>query len=208
MAVRTDDLVAQLKQQILSFQAPTRTVDVGTVLSVGDGIARLSGLTNARASELVEFENGTLGIVFNLEADNVGVIIMGETTGIAEGQIVRSTGRIVSVPVGNAMIGRVVNAVGQPIDGKGPDRVRTSIRPIERIAPNVVTRKSVDTPVQTGIKAIDAMIPIGRGQRELIIGDRQTGKTALAIDTIINQKGQDLICIYVAIGQRQARSPR
>jgi F-type H+-transporting ATPase subunit alpha len=204
MAVRTDDLVAQLRQQILGFQAPTRTVDVGTVLQVGDGIARLDGLTNARASELVEFENGTLGIVFNLEADNVGVIVMGESTGISEGQMVRSTGRIVSVPVGNAMIGRVVNAVGQPIDGKGPidsDRYR----PIERIAPNVVVRKGVDTPVQTGIKAIDAMIPIGRGQRELIIGDRQTGKTALVIDTIINQKGQDLICIYVAIGQRQAQ---
>jgi len=204
MAVRTEDLVAQLKQQILSFQAPTRTVDVGTVLSVGDGIARLSGLTNARSAELVEFENGTLGIVFNLEADNVGVIIMGETTGIAEGQIVRSTGRIVSVPVGNAMIGRAVNAVAQPVDGKGPIE-SDKFRPIERIAPNVVVRKSVDTPVQTGIKAIDAMIPIGRGQRELIIGDRQTGKTALAIDTIINQKGQDLICIYVAIGQRQAQ---
>jgi F-type H+/Na+-transporting ATPase subunit alpha len=204
MAVRTDDLVAQLKQQILSFQAPTRTVDVGMVLSVGDGIARLSGLTNARSAELVEFENSTLGIVFNLEADNVGVIIMGETTGIAEGQIVRSTGRIVSVPVGNAMIGRAVNAVAQPVDGKGPIE-SDKFRPIERIAPNVVVRKSVDTPVQTGIKAIDAMIPIGRGQRELIIGDRQTGKTALAIDTIINQKGQDLICIYVAIGQRQAQ---
>ena len=204
MAVRTDDLVAELKQQILSFQAPTRTVDVGTVLSVGDGIARLSGLTNARSAELVEFENGTLGIVFNLEADNVGVIIMGESTGIAEGQIVRSTGRIVSVPVGNAMIGRAVNAVAQPVDGKGPIE-SDKFRPIERIAPNVVVRKSVDTPVQTGIKAIDAMIPIGRGQRELIIGDRQTGKTALAIDTIINQKGQDLICIYVAIGQRQAQ---
>ena len=204
MAVRTEDLVAQLKQQILGFQAPTRTVDVGTVLSVGDGIARLSGLTNARASELVEFDNGTLGIVFNLEADNVGVIIMGESTGIAEGQLVRSTGRIVSVPVGNGMIGRAVNAVGQPVDGKGPIE-SDSFRPIERIAPNVVSRKSVDMPVQTGIKAIDAMIPIGRGQRELIIGDRQTGKTALVVDTIINQKGQDLICIYVAIGQRQAQ---
>jgi F-type H+-transporting ATPase subunit alpha len=204
MAVRTDDLVAQLKQQILGFQAPTRTVDVGTVLSVGDGIARLSGLINARASELVEFDNGTLGIVFNLEADNVGVIVMGESTGIAQGQLVRSTGRIVSVPVGSGMIGRVVNAVGQPVDGKGPIE-SDKFRPIERIAPNVVSRKSVDTPVQTGIKAIDAMIPIGRGQRELIIGDRQTGKTALVVDTIINQKGQDLICIYVAIGQRQAQ---
>jgi len=204
MAVRTDDLVAQLKQQILAFQAPTRTVDVGTVLSVGDGIARLSGLINARSSELVEFDNGTLGIVFNLEADNVGVIVMGESTGIAQGQLVRSTGRIVSVPVGDGMIGRAVNAVGQPVDGKGPI-ASDKFRPIERIAPNVVSRKSVDTPVQTGIKAIDAMIPIGRGQRELIIGDRQTGKTALVVDTIINQKGQDLICIYVAIGQRQAQ---
>ncbi len=204
MAVRTEDLVAQLKQQILNFQAPTRTVDVGTVLQVGDGIARLSGLANARASELVEFENGTLGIVLNLEESNAGVIIMGESTGIAEGQLVQSTGRIVSVPVGEAMIGRAVNAVGQPVDGKGPIASQT-YRPIERIAPNVVVRKSVDTPVQTGIKAIDAMIPIGRGQRELIIGDRQTGKTALVVDTIINQRGQDLICIYVAIGQRQAQ---
>ena len=204
MAVRTEDLVAQLKQQILNFQAPTRTVDVGTVLQVGDGIARLSGLANARASELVEFENGTLGIVLNLEESNAGVIIMGESTGISEGQLVQSTGRIVSVPVGEAMIGRAVNAVGQPVDGKGPIASQT-YRPIERIAPNVVVRKSVDTPVQTGIKAIDAMIPIGRGQRELIIGDRQTGKTALVVDTIINQRGQDLICIYVAIGQRQAQ---
>jgi len=204
MAVRTEDLVAQLRQQILSFQAPTRMVDVGTVLQVGDGIARLSGLANARASELVEFENGTLGIVLNLEKDNAGVIIMGESTGISEGQLVRSTGRIVSVPVGTGMIGRAVNAVGQPVDGKGPIE-SDKFRPIERIAPNVVVRKSVDTPVQTGIKAIDAMIPIGRGQRELIIGDRQTGKTALVVDTIINQKGQDLICIYVAIGQRQSQ---
>ena len=204
MASQTDELVAQLKQQIMSFQAPTRQVDVGTVLQVGDGIARLSGLANARASELVEFANGTLGIVFNLEVDNVGVIIMGDATGISEGQLVRSTGRIVSVPVGDNLIGRVVNAVGQPIDGKGPIE-SNKFRPIERIAPNVVVRKSVDTPVQTGVKAIDAMIPIGRGQRELIIGDRQTGKTALVVDTIINQKDQDLICIYVAIGQRLAQ---
>jgi F-type H+-transporting ATPase subunit alpha len=202
--VRTDDLVTQLKQQILNFQAPTRMVEVGTVIEVGDGIARVSGLDNAQASEMVEFENGVLGIVFNLEATNVGIIIMGEATGIAEGQTVRGTGRLVSVPVGNALIGRVVNAVGQPIDGKGPIETN-SYRPIERIAPNVVTRKGVDTPVQTGIKAIDSMIPIGRGQRELIIGDRQTGKTALAIDTIINQKGKNLLCIYVAIGQRQAQ---
>ncbi len=204
MAVRTEDLVAQLKQQILSFEAPTQAVEVGTVLQVGDGIVRLRGLANAAASELVEFANGTLGIVLNLETDNVGVIIMGESTGISEGQLVRSTGRIVSVPVGAGMIGRVVNAVGQPVDGKGPIE-SDKFRPVERIAPNVVTRKSVTAPVQTGIKAIDAMIPIGRGQRELIIGDRQTGKTALAIDTIINQKGQDLTCIYVAIGQRQSQ---
>ncbi len=204
MAVRTEDLVAQLKQQILSFEAPTQAVEVGSVQEVGDGIARISGLANAAASELVEFANGTLGIVLNLETDNVGVIIMGESTGISEGQLVRSTGRIVSVPVGAGMIGRVVNAVGQPVDGKGPIE-SDKFRPVERIAPNVVTRKSVTAPVQTGIKAIDSMIPIGRGQRELIIGDRQTGKTALAIDTIINQKGQDLTCIYVAIGQRQSQ---
>jgi F-type H+-transporting ATPase subunit alpha len=197
--------IAQLiKQQILSFEVPTQMVDVGTVTQVGDGIARIRGLSNAMASELVEFSNGTMGIVFNLEADSVGVIIMGEYTGIEEGDLVRSTGRIVSVPVGDALIGRVVNALGEPIDGKGPIST-TSTRPVERIAPNVVTRKSVDTPVQTGVKAIDALIPIGRGQRELIIGDRQTGKTAIAIDTIINQKGKDLICIYVAIGQKRAQ---
>jgi F-type H+-transporting ATPase subunit alpha len=207
MAVRTEDITELIKQQILAFEAPTRTIDVGTVLEVGDGIARLSGLTQVRVSELVEFPNGTPGLVFNLERDNVGVIIMGDYSEIEEGDIVRATGRIVSVPVGNELIGRVVNAVGQPIDGKG--RIETNrYRNIERIAPGVVTRKSVDTPVQTGIKAIDAMIPIGRGQRELIIGDRQTGKTALAIDTIINQKGKDLICIYVAIGQKLAQVAR
>jgi F-type H+-transporting ATPase subunit alpha len=204
MAVRTDDLITQLKQQILSFDLPTRMVEVGTVTEVGDGIARVTGLDNARAAEMVEFENGVLGIVFNLEANNVGIIIMGEATGINEGQTVRSTGRLVSVPVGPQMIGRVINAVGQPIDGKGPIET-TKFRPIERIAPNVVSRQNVNTPVQTGIKAIDSMIPIGRGQRELIIGDRQTGKTAIAVDTIINQKGKNLICIYVAIGQRQAQ---
>ena len=204
MAVSTNDLINQLKQQILSFEMPTRTVEVGTVTEVGDGIARVSGLDNARASEMVEFENGVLGIVFNLEANSVGIIIMGEPTGIAEGQTVHSTGRLVSVPVGPQIIGRVINAVGQPIDGKGPIDT-TEYRPVERIAPNVISRQNVNTPVQTGIKAMDSMIPIGRGQRELIIGDRQTGKTALAIDTIINQKGKNLICIYVAIGQRQAQ---
>ncbi len=204
MAVSIDRIAEELKQQILEFEPTVRMVDVGTVTYVGDGIARISGLTNAMASELVEFEDGTLGIVFNLEEDSVGVIIMGEYTGIEEGQLVRSTGRIASVPVGDALIGRVVNAVGQPIDGKGPIET-DKYRPVERIAPGVVYREPVNTPVQTGIIAIDSMIPIGRGQRELIIGDRQTGKTAIAIDTIINQKGQDLICIYVAIGQKRSQ---
>jgi F-type H+-transporting ATPase subunit alpha len=180
------------------------------VIEVGDGIARADGLAGVMSMELVEFppkpgrSTSIMGLAFNLEADNVGIIIMGEYTSIEEGDTVRGTGRIVSVPVGDGMIGRVVNALGQPVDGKGPVS-STRSRPIERIAPNVVTRKSVDTPVQTGIKAIDSMIPIGRGQRELIIGDRQTGKTALAVDTIINQKGKDLICIYVAIGQKLAQ---
>ena len=176
-------------------------------MDAGDGIARLHGLANVRSQELVQFANGVMGIAFNLEKDSVGVIIMGEYSGITEGMTVRGTGRIASVPVGDALIGRVVNALGEPIDGKGPIAA-TSFRPIERIAPGVVQRQDVDTPVQTGIKTIDAMIPVGRGQRELIIGDRQTGKTALAIDTIINQKGKDLICIYVAIGQKKAAVAR
>jgi F-type H+-transporting ATPase subunit alpha len=204
MAIRVDDITARIRQEIEAFEAPLKTVDVGYVLEVGDGIARVSGLSDIKASEMVQFENGTLGIAFNLERDQVGVIIMGEYTEIEEGQTVRATGDIVSAPVGDVLIGRVVNALGQPVDGKGPIRT-TKSRNIERIAPGVVARKSVDTPVQTGIKAIDAMTPIGRGQRELIIGDRQTGKTALAIDTIINQKGKDLLCIYVAIGQKLAQ---
>jgi len=203
-ASQTESIADLIKKQILAFEAPARMVDVGTVTQVGDGIARIKGLTNALASELVEFANGIMGIVFNLEEDSVGVIILGEYTEIEEGDLVRSTGRIVSVPVGDALIGRVVNALGEPLDGKGPINA-SGMRPVERIAPNVIARKSVDTPVQTGIKAIDALIPIGRGQRELIIGDRQTGKTAIAIDTIINQKGKDLICIYVAIGQKRAQ---
>jgi F-type H+-transporting ATPase subunit alpha len=212
MAVRErdflmEDITEVLRRQIEAFEAPVEAIDVGTVVEVGDGIARISGLSGAMASELVEFENGVLGIVLNLEVGNVGVIIMGEYTDIEEGQTVRSTGRIVSVPVGEALIGRVINAVGEPVDGKGPIEI-VKYRFIERIAPGVVTREPVNTPVQTGIKAIDSMIPIGRGQRELIIGDRQTGKTALAIDTIINQKGKDLICIYVAIGQKQANVAR
>jgi len=201
MAFRAEEIAANLKQQIMQFEAPVTAVDVGTVIEIGDGIARVSGLAGVMISELVEFPGKIYGIVLNLEADNVGVVIMGEYSHIEQGDTVRGTGRIVSVPVGDALLGRVVNALGQPIDGKGP--IQTSAtRPIERIAPNVVVRNSVDTPVQTGIKAVDALTPIGRGQRELIIGDRQTGKTALAIDTIINQKGKDLLCIYVAIGQK------
>jgi F-type H+-transporting ATPase subunit alpha len=173
------------------------------VLESGDGIARIKGLAKVRAQELVQFANGVMGIAFSLEKDNVGVIILGEYAGIEEGMTVRSMGRIASVPVGEGLLGRVVNALGQPIDGKGPIKF-SQYRPIERIAPGVVMRQDVDTPVQTGIKAIDSMTPIGRGQRELIIGDRQTGKTALAIDTIINQKGKNLFCIYVAIGQKKA----
>ena len=201
------DLIKQittdLEKQIDSFQPKVGVSDVGSVIEAGDGIARVDGLANVKAQELVEFTNGVLGIAFNLERDSVGVIIMGDYSEIKEGSTVRSTGRIASVPVGDTLVGRVVNALGQPVDGKGVIKT-DQYRPIERIAPGVVQRKDVDTPVQTGIKAIDAMTPIGRGQRELIIGDRQTGKTAIAIDTIINQKGKDLFCIYVAIGQKKA----
>jgi F-type H+/Na+-transporting ATPase subunit alpha len=204
MAVRTDEITALLRQQILNFTvAPTQT-DVGEVLEIGDGIALASGLQGAMAGELVEFpKNGVLGQVQNLTEDNVGIIIMGDYSNIQEGDLVRSTGRIVSVPVGDALIGRVINAVGQPIDGKGPI-ASDKFRSVERIAPGVIKRQPVNEPVATGVSAIDAMIPIGRGQRELIIGDRQTGKTAIALDTIINQKGKDLICIYVAIGQKRS----
>ena len=199
----TDDI----QKQIETYQPELSLSDVGNVIEAGDGIARVRGLVDVKSQELVEFSNGVMGIAFNLEKDNVGVIIMGEYSEIAEGMLVRSTGRIASVPVGDAMVGRVVNALGIPIDGKGPIKTN-SFRPIERIAPGVVERKDVDTPVQTGLKAIDSMIPLGRGQRELIIGDRQTGKTALALDTIINQKGKDLYCIYVAIGQKKAAIAR
>lgn len=197
-------IATTLLERLQQFQPVVVTEDIGTVIEVGDGIARVSGLPTVQMSELVTFPNGVLGMAFNLEVDNVGVIILGDHTDIREGDLVRRTGRIVSVPVGDALLGRVVDALGRPIDGKGPIRT-DKYRPIERIAPGVVLRQNVDTPVQTGIKAIDAMIPIGRGQRELIIGDRQTGKTAIAIDTIINQKGKDLICIYVAIGQKRAQ---
>jgi F-type H+-transporting ATPase subunit alpha len=201
------DISASLQKQIEDFEPDLSLRDIGTVYEAGDGIARARGLADVQSQELVQFENGVMGIAFNLESDNVGIIIMGEFSEIQEGMTVRSTGRIASVPVGTGMIGRVVNALGQPIDGKGAIH-STGFRPIERIAPGVIERKDVDTPVQTGIKAIDALTPIGRGQRELIIGDRQTGKTALAIDTIINQRDQDLICIYVAIGQKKAAIAR
>jgi F-type H+-transporting ATPase subunit alpha len=205
------DLISQitsdLQRQIQDFEPQIGVRDIGSVMDAGDGIARLRGLADIHSQELVEFANGVIGIAFNLASDNVGVIVMGDYAGITEGMTARGTGRIASVPVGDALIGRVVNALGQPIDGKGPIAA-TGFRPIERIAPGVVQRQDVDTPVQTGIKPIDAMIPIGRGQRELIIGDRQTGKTALALDTIINQKGKDLVCIYVAIGQKKAAVAR
>jgi len=201
------DISASLQKQIEDYKPDIALSDIGTVFEAGDGIARAHGLKDVQSQELVQFENGVMGIAFNLEADNVGIIIMGEFSKIEEGMTVRSTGRIASVPVGQAIIGRVVNALGLPIDGKGPI-ASTGFRPMERIAPGVIERKDVDTPVQTGIKAIDALTPIGRGQRELIIGDRQTGKTALAIDTIINQRDKDLICIYVAIGQKKAAVAR
>jgi F-type H+-transporting ATPase subunit alpha len=198
------ELAAMLQEQIEGFEPSVETVDVGTVIEVGDGIARASGLANVKLSELVQFEGGVPGIAFNLDEDTVGIIVTGDYAEIEEGETVRGTGRIISVPVGDALLGRVVDALGQPVDGKGPIAT-DKYRPIERIAPGVVMRQNVDTPVQTGIKAIDAMTPIGRGQRELIIGDRQTGKTALALDTIINQRDKDLICVYVAIGQKRAQ---
>ena len=202
MALRVDDITAQIKKQIESFQAPVEAVDVGTIIEIGDGIARVTGLRNVMAGELVEFpKNGVFGLTLNLEKDAIGVVIMGEYADLKEGDIVKGTGRIASVPVGAGLIGRVVNALGQPVDGKGPIE-SSKLRPVERIAPNVIQRQPVEQPVQTGIKPIDAMIPIGRGQRELIIGDRQTGKTALAVDAIINQRGQSMVCIYVAIGQK------
>ncbi len=203
MAIRADEITAVIKDQIAHFEQPTQAVSVGTVVQVGDGIAQVFGLQGVKYNELVEFPDGTVGLALNLEEDNVGVIVLGQYQQIKEGDQVRGTGRIVQVPVGDALLGRVVNALGQPIDGKGAIQT-DKVRDIERVAPGVITRQTVNVPVQTGIKAIDAMIPIGRGQRELIIGDRQTGKTAIAIDTIINQKGKDLLCIYVAIGQKTA----
>jgi F-type H+/Na+-transporting ATPase subunit alpha len=204
MPIRTEDITQHIKEQIQRFQAPVEAVDVGGVLEVGDGIARISGLSRAMSSELLEFPGGVFGMALNLEEDNVGAIIFGDFENIKEGDTVKSTGRIVEVPVGEALVGRVVNALGQPLDGKGPIGT-TKFRPVERVAPGVIARQAVDVPLQTGLKAIDAMIPVGRGQRELIIGDRQTGKTAIAIDTIINQKKGDVVCIYVAIGQKLSK---
>ena len=203
MAINLDEIAAALRQQIEAFEAPIETVDTGRIIEVGDGIARISGLEGVMMGELLEFPGGVMGMAQSLEPDDVGAIIMGEYSHIEEGDLVKSTGRIASVPVGDSLIGRVVNAVGEAIDGRGPLESETYYN-LERIAPGVIERKNVFRPVQTGIISIDSMIPIGRGQRELIIGDRQTGKTALCIDTIINQSDKDLICIYVAIGQKRS----
>ncbi|MCB0527945.1 MAG: F0F1 ATP synthase subunit alpha, partial [Saprospiraceae bacterium] len=204
--VRPEEISAILKQQLSGFGADTNLEEVGTVLQVGDGIARVYGLNSAQSGELVEFENGVRAIVLNLEEDNVGVVLMGSSDGIREGSVVKRTGKIASIDVGEEFVGRVVNPLGQPIDGKGPIGGKKYEMPLERKAPGVIYLQPVNEPLQTGVKAIDSMIPIGRGQRELIIGDRQTGKTAIAIDTIINQKefyerGEPVYCIYVACGQ-------
>ncbi len=203
VSIRPDEISAILKQQIEDYDKSVSVSNVGSVLQIGDGIARVYGLQQVMAGELVQFEDGTEGIALNLEDDNVGIVLMGEGRGIQEGSTVKATGKIAAVPVGDAMLGRVVNSLGQPIDGKG-DIATTDTRLIESMAPGIIQRKSVHEPMQTGITAIDAMIPIGRGQRELIIGDRQTGKTAIAIDTIINQRGEDVVCVYVAVGQKAA----
>ncbi|HCA20757.1 MAG TPA: F0F1 ATP synthase subunit alpha, partial [Lachnospiraceae bacterium] len=201
MKLNPEEISSVIKKQIEGYKTKLETSDTGTVIQLADGIARVHGLDKAMMGELLLFPGDVYGMVLNLEEDNVGVVLLGDMSGISEGDTVKTTGRVVEVPVGDAMLGRVVNALGQPIDDKGPI-VTDKSRQIERVAPGVITRKSVDTPLQTGIKAIDAMVPIGRGQRELIIGDRQTGKTAIALDTIINQKGQGVYCIYVAIGQK------
>jgi F-type H+-transporting ATPase subunit alpha len=207
MTTRGQDITSVIKQQIKQFGMAVTMVDVGTVIGIGDGIARIHGLAGAKYNELLQFPNETMGIALNLEEDNVSAVILGGYGEIKEGDEVRCTGRIAEVPVGESLIGRVVDSLGRPVDGKGAIKTDKT-RPIERVAPNVAVRKSVDTPVQTGIKAIDSMIPLGRGQRELIIGDRSTGKTAIALDAIINQKGGDLTCIYVAIGQKVSKVAR
>ena len=203
LSIRPEEISTLIKSQIEQYKSEIEVAEVGTVIQVGDGIARVHGLENAMANELLEFENGVFGLALNLEESNVGVVILGPYSEIREGDEVKRTGQIMQVPVGNALLGRVVNPLGQPVDGKGPVET-TEFRPVENNSPGVIDRKSVHEPMQTGIKAIDSMVPIGRGQRELIIGDRQTGKTAIAIDTIINQKGNGVKCIYVAIGQKQS----
>jgi F-type H+-transporting ATPase subunit alpha len=202
-SIRPEEITGIIKERIANFESRLQMNEIGTVLTIGDGVARVFGLKNVLAGELVEFESGVKGMVLNLEANNVGIAVLGDEIGIKEGSTVKRTEKIVQVPVGNALLGRVVNAIGEPIDGNGEINTK-EFRNVEVKAPGIVTRKSVHEPMQTGIKAIDAMIPIGRGQRELIIGDRKTGKTAVAIDTIINQKGKDVVCIYVAIGQKQS----
>ena len=203
MSIKAEEISALIKQQLANYQDELTVDEVGTVTYVGDGIARANGLDNALAGELVEFDDGTYGMAQNLESNDVGIIILGSFKGIREGDTVKRTGRIMEVPVGEELIGRVVNPLGQPIDGLGEIKTNKT-RPVERKAPGVMERQSVTEPLQTGLKAIDALVPIGRGQRELVIGDRKTGKTSVAIDTIINQKDQDMICIYVAIGQKDS----
>jgi F-type H+-transporting ATPase subunit alpha len=203
----TDQVIASLKKNIESFKKEVQVEEVGVVVEIGDGIARMSGLEKCQAQEMLEFPGGTFGIALNLQEETVGAVILGSYQHIKEGDTVKRTGRIMSVPVSDALIGRVVNAIGEPIDGKGDISTKT-FYPVERIAPGVMTREPVSRPMQTGIKAIDALIPVGRGQRELIIGDRQTGKTAIAIDAILNQKGQDIICVYVAVGQKESKVAR
>src|SRR4051794_5109364 len=201
--IRADEITRVLRSEIENYEQAVNVTETGSIISVGDGIARVYGLERVMAGELIEFPHGVSGLALNLEEDQVGAVLLGDFSELKEGDEVRRTGRIMSVPVGEGMIGRVVDALGNPIDGKGPITASTYL-PVERIAPGVIDRQPVKQPLQTGIKAIDSMIPIGRGQRELIIGDRQTGKTAIALDTIINQKGGDVICIYVAIGQKRS----
>src|ERR671937_3232238 len=202
MDIKAEEISKIIRDQIGSYTVDVDVAEVGSIVSIGDGIARLHGVENAMAGEMLEFPHGVFGIALNLEEDSVGAVLLGEFTEIKEGDPVKRTGRIISVPVGEEMLGRVVNALGQPVDGKGPI-VTKQFSPIERLAPGVVDRQPVKEPLQTGLKAIDSMVPIGRGQRELIIGDRGTGKTAILVDTIINQRGQNVICIYVAIGQKR-----
>src|SRR5262245_50681453 len=203
MDIKAEEISKIIRDQIGNYAVDVDVAEVGSIISLGDGIARIHGVENAMAGEMLEFPHGVMGIALNLEEESVGAVLLGEFREIKEGDTIKRTGRIISVPVGEELLGRVVNALGQPVDGKGPIAAK-QFAPIERIAPGVVDRQSVKEPLQTGLKAIDAMIPIGRGQRELIIGDRQTGKTAIAVDTIINQNGQDVICIYNAIGQKQS----